>query len=500
MSRRVVGRAGLTVVLGVVLVGSLLGPVRSFAATPTTTYTHPPTDIIITEVQTASLMNSGEEFVELYNNTTSDIDLSDAAHSGKDAWKLQYFSSSKLGSLLGTLNWASPFRTVALTGVIPAHDYYVLAGGTYQPGNIVPDQTYTATLADDGGALQLVDSATVGTVTTVGIHDQLAWSTDKTLPANSLLYGAPGAGASLQRLPNDDSEYVSADGALTSFTADNRSSPENAWTPPAPVTPPDIGDDDTSVDTTGDTPPAAPTVPDNQGLPAPLVTELLPNPAAPQTDEANEYIELFNPGDDAFNLNGYTLETGQTTLHDFTFTSDVLLQPHSYMAFYSADTGLSLSNSGGQARLLAADAVVLSQSDAYGTAADGLAWAIDPADGIWHWTLTPTPGAENSIHAPIVLAKASVVKAKKSSTAKVKGASTTKKAKATKAKKAKKSVATTAASSVSSMQPTAPIHVGVLAAVATLAVGYGVYEYRHDLANRIYQLRTYRAARRSARK
>jgi hypothetical protein len=241
-------------------------------------------------------------------------------------------------------------------------------------------------------------------------------------------------------------------------------------------------------------------VPDNQGLPTPLVTELLPNPAAPQTDEANEYIELFNPGDDAFNLNGYTLETGQTTLHDFTFTSDVLLQPHSYLALYSADTGLSLSNSGGQARLLAADGTVLSQSDAYGTAADGLAWAIDPTDGTWHWTLTPTPGAENNIHAPIVLAKVSVVKTKKATTTKVKGASTTKKAKATKAKKAKKSVTTTAASSVSGLQPTAPIHVGVLAAVAALAVGYGVYEYRHDLANRIYQLRTHRAARRSARK
>jgi len=502
MSLKVIVRAVSAVVLGVILVG----PVRSFAATATTVYAHPATDIIITEVQTSSLTNAGEEFVELYNNTTQDIDLADTAHAGKDAWKLQYFSSSKLGTILGNPNWASPFRTIALTGVVPAHDYYVLAGGTYQPGNIVPDQSYTATLADDGGALQLIDSSTSGTTTTIGIHSQIAWSNDKSLVANPLLYSVPGAGTSLQRLPNSDSEYVNTDGTLTSFTADSRISPENAWTPPAPVTVPDSEDvatDDTTPPAAGPVTTTAPTVPNNQGLPAPIVTELLPNPASPQSDDANEYFELFNPGDTAFDLKGYTLETGTTTLHQFTFTEDTLLEPHSFRAFFSSDTNLNLSNSGGQARLLDPSGTILSKSDSYGTALDGEAWALNELDGVWQWTTTPTPNAGNIINAPIVLAKASVVKTKSKSVAKVKGASTTKKASTKKAKSskktAKKSASGTLAANAASPSP-APIHTSVLAAVAALAVGYGVYEYRHDFGNRIHQLRTNRAARRSARK
>lgn len=499
MVRRSLLRVGPAIILSVLLVG----PVQSFAATPVVTYTHPSTDVLITEVQSASLTSSSDEFIELYNNTAEDIDLADTAHAGQDAWKLQYFSSSKLNGLLGTPNWASPFRTIALTGVVAAHDYYILAAGTYQPGNIMPDQTYASTLATDGGALQLIDSSTTGTTTNVSIHDQLAWSNDKTLVPSAVLFSAPGAGASLQRTPNNDSEYINDDNTLTSFTSDSRISPDNAWTPLVAVTPPSDDDNtDAPGDDTATSTPLTPTVSDNQGLPTPLITEILPNPASPQTDEADEFIELYNPGDSTFDLKNYTLETGSSTLHDFTFTESTLLDAHSFRAFFSIDTGLSLSNSGGQARLLDPTQAILDQSNAYSTAPEGQAWAMDETDGTWHWTTTPTPGADNVIHAPIVLAKASVVKTAKKKVAKVKGASTTKKAKkakTTKKKTVKKVAASTLAANTTGPAP-APIHPGVLAAVAVLAVGYGVYEYRNDLANRIYQFRTHRTTRRVGRK
>ena len=488
-------RVGNTVILILVLVG----PIRSFAATSTTTYTHPTEpDVFITEVQTASLASPGEEFIELYNATTSDIDLADTAHAGKDAWKIQYFASSKLAGLLGTPNWTAPTRTISLTGTLPANDYYVLAAGSYQPGNLVPDQAYTATLADDGGALQLVDSSTAGTLTSITVHDQLAWSGDRALPASPTLYAVPGAGVSLQRLPNTDNEYVNNDSTLTGFAADPRISPENAWTAPTPATPPDA--EIPAAPDDGDEPVAS--SPDTKVLAAPFITELLPNPASPQTDAADEYIELYNPNDTPFDLDGFTLQTGETTLHNFTFTGQVMLDPHAYRAFYSVDTGLSLSNGGGQARLLDKAQLILSQSDTYGAASDGLAWALG-SDGTWQWTLVPTPGAENVIHGPSTPGKVSVVKAAakttKKSTGKVKGVTTTKK-KATKAKKPKASkTATTKAVASTSAPAPAPIHPSVLVAVASLAVGYMVYEYRKDMANIFYKLRTNRAARRKTR-
>ncbi len=503
-------RVGVAATIGLMLVM----PFAGFAVAATTTYAFSTgKDVIITEVQTASLGSSGEEFVELFNTTGTDIDLADTAHGGKNAWKLQYFSKTKLGTLLPAAGiaggWTSPFRTISLTGVIPAGDYYVLAGEGYAPGNLDPDQTYTSTLADDGGALQLVDATTNGATTTYGVHDRLAWSSDKTLAANPLLYTAPGAGASLQRSPNADNEYLNQDGTVTSFVASPIVSPKNVWQPLVVEEPPVVEEEPatTTTDTPADTSaaPEAPAAPEgNQGLRPVVITELLINPASPQTDEVDEYIELYNPNETVFNLNGYTLETGTTTLHDFTFTSDVVVQPGEYRAFYSFETKLALSNSGGQVKLLDKTQVVIAQSDPYTTASDGMSWSLDVVDGTWKWTSSLTPGAANLIMVPAVVQKATkTTKAKavvaKKTTAKVKGASTTKASKAKKAAKAKKvKVATAAAASSSPVRPSAPIHVSAIAAVAALGVAYMLYEYRHDLGNRLHQFRTNRAIRAKA--
>jgi hypothetical protein len=503
----------------IMLSASLVLPIRSFAATTTTTYAFAnDTDVIISELQTSTLSGAGQEFIELFNNTNRDIDLADTAHLGKDAWKVQYFSKTKLPALLAdstTANgWTSPFRTITLMGTIAAGDYYVLAADSYVPGNIEPDQTYSSTLADDGGAIQIIDSTTTNTNTVVTVHDRLAWSGDTTLPASTLLSPAPGSGLSLQRLPNMDSEYINDDTSLTSFLVGAVISPKSMWVAPVvsdPVTPdPTDNPIPTPGDSSGSNGGAEAPAPVNDGLAPPIITELLPNPAAPQTDEVNEYIELYNPNDKPFNLKGYTLETGETTLHDFTFTSDTVVEPNSYQTFYSAETRLSLSNAGGQARLLDASGTKLSETDVYTAANDGMAWALDSIDGSWKWTSATTPGAENLIISPAVVVKTqpsspkTLVKTAKITTAKVKGVSTTKAKKAAAPKKAKKTkakvtAATTSAKTAAVAKP-APIHAGVLAAAAVLAVGYGVYEYRHDLANRIYQFRTNGAARRAARK
>lgn len=42
------------------------------------------------------------------------------------------------------------------------------------------------------------------------------------------------------------------------------------------------------------------------------ITELLPNPAAPATDDADEFVELFNGSDEPVRLRGYKLQTGNS--------------------------------------------------------------------------------------------------------------------------------------------------------------------------------------------
>jgi hypothetical protein len=502
-------RVGLILVLLVILscvplrAGAATTPVLSAAVTP---------KIFITELQTSG-SSASEEFVELFNTTGVDIDLADVSHAGKDVWKLQFFSATSIAN--GAPDWTKPAATVSLSGTIPAHGYYLLAGTGYNPGGIDSDQYYGSRLSDTGGGLQLVTASS----TAITYFDRLMWKQEATglaLPASVL--PTPAAKSSLQRLPNDDSEYMNAAMVLTDFTSASDISPKDTWHAPAPVTAPG-GPADSSDPSSGTGEVTTPEVPadpvataDNTGLSPPYITELLPNPASPLKDETDEFIELYNPNTSPYNLKGFALEVGTSTLHDFTFAEGVVLAPESYTVFYSVDTKLSLTNTGGQARLMDATGIKISETLPYAAADDGSSWSF--GGDTWQWSTTPSPNAANVITLPVVpvktasstaskaAAKPTAAKATaKTAAAKVKGTTTTKAkkttAKATK-KKAAKTKAATVAQTKDAAQP-APIHTGVLVAVVALAVLYAAYEYRHDLSNRIFKLRHNRAVRAYAR-
>jgi hypothetical protein len=203
---------------------------------------------------------------------------------------------------------------------------------------------------------------------------------------------------------------------------------------------------------------------------------LLPNPTGTGNDATDEFIELYNPNPAAFDLTGFTLQTGATTKHSYVFPAGTDLAPQSFTAFYSSVTGLSLSNTSGQADLLDPFGNKLSATDVYGTAKDGQAWSL--ANGKWYFTTAPTPNAANVVKQITIASKAT-----------------------TKGNSVVKGVSTAASSATNAAQAASPvpIHPLVLAAIAVLAVGYGVYEYRNDLANGIHQFRANRANRRKAR-
>lgn len=258
--------------------------------------------------------------------------------------------------------------------------------------------------------------------------------------------------------------------------------------PPAVIEAEDA-DSDSDEETTGP----------NVGLLAPQITELLPNPSGTGTDATDEYIELYNPNATAFDLSGCTLQTGLTTTHSYVFPAGSAIAGNSFAAYYATETGLAMSNSGGQAVLLAPDGIKLSATDPYGTASDGKTWAL--ADGSWYWTTSPTPAVANVISSQTALKLVTTTK-KAVKAATTKKATTKKTTAKTAAKKTTKAKAATTASTASAApeRTTRGIHPLVLALVTLAAVGYGLYEYRHDLANAVHQYRTNRAARRSHRR
>ncbi len=444
--------------------------------------------VIITEVLAGQQKPNGDaksEFIEIFNTTDDPIDL--AAQN----WRILIASSK-------ATDWRSPYRTVALTGTILPGESYVIAS---QSG----DQRYLPNLAKDWFSYGL--SAESGHVRLVhkdvdsdAIVDQVEWSGHKDgVPITPSIdgrgvfltpktSGLP-AGSSLQRFFDESAGYSDTNNDAFDFllAAPTPGSPTAIIQPEDPEELPSMP----PVATAEDYPPAIfamadtgsetsqPTIPaSNAGLKAPLFSELLPNPASPQTDKNDEFIEMYNPNEAYFDLSGYILEVGLQTKRRYAIPDGTKIAPHAFLALFSADTKLALSNSGSQVALLDPLDRMLTTSDAYGTAKDGQAWAF--AGGVWQWTTTPTPNATNVITAPASKTSGATKQTSAKSAAVGQSASVTEEDGGTAAATGKTS---------------GPLHPGVLALVGGFALLYGAYEYRNDIRGRIKKLRANRATR-----
>ena len=347
------------------------------------------------------------------------------------------------------------------------------------------DATYvtklSASLSDSKGTLvvrQLKNEGAASTFTTVDSVDWTKPSASAAAPDAGIDMRAEGSVANPVWYHEPGGSWRAGDfnACTLSFTATAAAPAASVHWQPADIDPPSTIEKPAA----GNTAAASALPAADAGLKPPEITELLPNPAGTGNDDQDEFIELYNPNASAFDLSGFVLQSGSMAKHSFSFANGTLLPPKSFVAFMSADTNLSLSNSGSMAALLDPYGSVLSKSDMYGTAKDGMAWAL--AKGAWYWTSRPTPGAANVV----------------SQTAGEAGSGT-------KQSSAKSAVKGSATSKTASSDPEAaagdtlqvtPVHSWVLAAVALLAVAYGAYEYRLDLANFVARIRGNRADRR----
>jgi hypothetical protein len=421
--------------------------------------------IIIVQIKITS---SNGQFITLYNNTDSAIDLSTI--------QLQYFNNYDLLK-------ATSGKLISLSGKMPARGFAVVDDGPIQACYQMTVNSVSLGLSSTAGLVEVSHFFGTSSPQVIStLDDYVGWSKTpaagaQTLPSNTSAF--------LQRIaPDGSSNYNSislpGSGSWTSVAQPDGSSPCSATSAgsagggaslrtgsvPIPYTA-------ISSSATLSAIPA-----DDNGLTVPQISEVLPNPAPPQTDANDEFVELYNPNDKAFDLGGFVLQVGTTTVHKYTFPGGTSIEPHQFSAFYSSDTGLSLSNSDGQVKLLDPGGNLLNQTDEYTEAKDGYAWV--KTDGLWQWTTKPTPGAVNQISTP----PGSKAKSSSSSSKKTKGAHI--------------SAATGSRGSGGSGTPSAvAIHPLVLAGVGAAALIYALYEYRHDLANFYYKLRRNREARRA---
>jgi hypothetical protein len=445
------------------------------------TATTPPAlpDVFISEVMPdKTATDKTDEFIELYNASNKVLPA--------NSLQLQIYAST-------ATSWTDkPYRSVTLSQDFLPGKHYLIASSVYLTDTAY--NSYGSTLTATQGHVQVVDIASQQQEDYVEWGDPLKTHVFQAGNTFAPVLTYPGTTSqSLKRKVNEDGHLVYSGISSSDFVISSTPSPEADNVTPDGFA---IVVDAQYPDPTAPVATPDPTIANDLQL-----TELLPDPAAPQTDESNEFIEVYNAGTAQHDLNGYILETfsGSTT-HDYTFSEATIVPAGTYKAFFSSQTHLALSNSGSQVRLLDPHKIQLDQTDAYPAAVSGQAWAL--LDDTWQWTETPTPGAANTMTAPgaakaiaaTAKAAAKVAKPKPTTTPKAKTAAVKKVA----AKK-KKVVKTTSFDNTAAALASAPIHTKILATVAIAALLYGLYEYRHDLSNRYHVLRANRAARRAAR-
>ena len=433
------------------------------------------------------ITGSNGQFITLYNATNAALDM------GK--YQLEYFNNYDLGK-------ATSSKLIGLSGIVPPHSYFMVNDSSLLLCYQLTVDSVSLGLSSTAGLVEVLafNQASPGGSVAPVLQDYVGWSKTaaggaQTLPSNTNAFlqrqpvdgqnnpavNTPGIGTwqTVQPDAGNACNLVSgSNNSVAVLTGLSQLLPPTE--PPAVI----LALDDNSPGAAA----AAASLPAADiGLMAPKITELLPNPNGTGNDATDEFIELYNPNNVNFDLSGFGLQVGTTALHSYNFAAGTSLPAHGFTAFYSATTGLSLSNSGGQSKLLDPFGNSIDATGVYTTAKDGQAWAL--ANGKWYWTTKLTPGSANIINQPSAAKKAAAkTTASKSQASKA----------AAKTKGAKTSAAS-ASQAGGDPASTTPIHLWTLALVAAAALLYGAYEYRVDLANRFYQFRSYFAARREDR-
>lgn len=379
----------------------------------------------VTAIQTASSTSAGEEYIELTNISTATVSV--------DSVRLEYVAAAN--------DVTRPSRTVTMKGSVDVGQTIVLSSTGYRTDEARAQ--FSPTLAAAGGHIRIMN-ATIQ-------WDLVGWGTAQRPLGSAAI--APAAGEVLVR-KQIAGVWQHTDNNANDFQISGQSEA------------PHVGD---GIDTA-----------------SVIISEIFPDPVAPQTDAADEFIELFNTTDSVIHMQGLTLVVGTTTIKKFALPA-MQIEPRAYRAFFAPQTKLTLSNSGGRVALQRGSTVL--QEVVYPKAVAGRSWSLYGVE--WQWTTKPTPNEANSIIGD-QSAATSTSGTKKSATKK----STAKKPKASKAaKKGSVEAAATSTPSVTTTTTRAPVHTAVVAGVGGVAVLYGAYEYRYDALNLFRKLRRNREDR-----
>ncbi len=388
-------------------------------------------NIVLSQLQLGSAISASNEFIELYNNSDTDTEITN--------WCLYYAAASsvQIGSKLGCF---AP-QNDSLHLYLPSHSFAFAistALSTSQP-TLGSDLMFSATLSATAGHVRIIDDSN-------NEVDKVGWGTTAVSPETLFIMTAP-IGTVIQRKLSltpyvlQDTDDNSVDFELVSPRAEysygaiyeRQDLCKNIA---------DIQDElplDYSVDEQGNcTPPPIDVCTNMEGMQIDMplgyaldelglcqqdrcinipevqvtiptgytaslseecflsflpitINELLANPVG--SDSGNEFIELYNPNPSAVSLEVYQLRVGVDAPKLYPFPQGSEVPSNGYVAFSDVDIGFTLVNTSGQVAIVTTDGQLVDESPAYSNAGDGQAWAV--VGGAWQYTDQPTPGSSN---------------------------------------------------------------------------------------------------------
>lgn len=388
--------------------------------------------MVISQLQTGGSGSgtAGQEFIELYNNGSTDINITD--------WRITYSSASDI-SQSTVYQFATSGTQTALW--LKAKSYVTVVSPDFKTATGIAGDgvfAYTNGMAQPAGHVRLFNNAN-------NEIDKVAWGATTVMPPETTTV-APASGKVLQR-----------NGSGTLQDTDNDSADFTVATPAMHVTTTGIYEVVTVVDVCPNQPDIQQTMPagylaDGQGncqpdsclnivglqqnvpdhydsdaagnctehdecdnvpdiqvaIPAnmiqegtgciwdvvPLVlTELLPN--ATGSDTGSEFIEIYNPSDRVADLALYSLRIGADGQKVVAFPDDATIAPGEYRSFSDQQLKLTLVNTSDRVVLVDVAGSKHSDSGVYDSPPDGQSWALIAS--VWQYTNQPTPGAANSL-------------------------------------------------------------------------------------------------------
>lgn len=335
----------LSMVLGFNLAFSVFGSTSALAVNDQ--------KVLITEIKLGG-GTENKEFVEIYNDGDSEIDLT--------GWAVEYAKASFDSSKCSSVNWkavAAPSSQVnvkTLSGLLPPGAFLVV------PISINDSVS---------GSARLISQ--VGSVFTE--HDLVGWGEEASCIRGETAAPLPANGSSITRVFDPEAHPK------------NTFINSNDWIlEPNPTPGSDICleiDCYEEIESPDQEIPEAPPC---------LVafSEVLANPLG--TDSGNEYFELHNPTQSIQTLEGCKIKFGASA-KEYAFSSSLTLEPMGYLIIKATDlspAGLQITNAGGEIWLFDS---LSEQILNYPQAEDDEAWSL--IGGEWQATDVLTPGAAN---------------------------------------------------------------------------------------------------------